>query len=469
MKQDDRKMNQIEIMRSDPVIFRDGQKMEVKGRQSELFRLLVLHDGRTVSNDLIAQLRDTDIETARSKIRDLRGQLKKIGSDELIQTDRSIGYRALLEGWQVDAHDFRGTIEPMDGAFDAQLGQTISVDVARDDVRQLKRALALWHENPATHLPAELGLEARFEGLKRKAEDRLLISQLCSQHQGEIREAIQELEHRSRRAADDLTWELLLLAYDATGKYSQLASTWERIVEYYKNRTPERLSSLRQAIGSQKAINPFRASGASANGAVQDDTDAAGTDARSLQSLCTMLGITTASQLRLADSHLTPLACIRRTRTRLYFSGVLASKWVIEPAVRSKFSELLARLDANHGDVRFLMIDPNGDGFRRLNELREGNLSLESVAPLKQLSEKHPSLQVRMYNNLPAFRIVVIDDDVVSFSPYLLAADAYLASDRGWEAPHVVLDPLAKYPLAEAFLLLFNETWENAKPIGDVV
>ena len=31
-----------------------------------------------------------------------------------------------------------------------------------------------------------------------------------------------------------------------------------------------------------------------------------------------------------------------------------------------------------------------------------------------------------MYNNLPAFRIIVIDDDVVSFSAYRLAAEAYL-------------------------------------------
>jgi Domain of unknown function (DUF5919) len=153
----------------------------------------------------------------------------------------------------------------------------------------------------------------------------------------------------------------------------------------------------------------------------------------------------------------------------LYFSGVLASKWVIEPAVRSDFRRLLARLDANKGEARFLVINPQGDAFRRLNELRQGHISTESIAPLKHLAEQHHSLQVRLYDSLPAFRIVVIDDDVVSFSPYRLAADAYLASDRGWEAPHVVLDPMANYPLAEAFLLLFNETWENAVPIGDVL
>jgi hypothetical protein len=114
------------------------------------------------------------------------------------------------------------------------------------------------------------------------------------------------------------------------------------------------------------------------------------------------------------------------------------------------------------------MINPHSDGFKRLCELRQGNISLESVGPLRELASRHRSLQVRAYDGLPAFRIVVIDDDVVSFSPYRLAAEAYLKTDRGWEAPHVVLDPVARYPLAEAFVLLFQETWKNAIPIGEL-
>jgi hypothetical protein len=145
--------------------------------------------------------------------------------------------------------------------------------------------------------------------------------------------------------------------------------------------------------------------------------------------------------------------------------GVLSSKWVTEAAVRSEFKQLLARLDAINGDVRFLIIDPDGDGFRRLSELREGHVSTESVDRLRQLIREHKCLKVRMYSNLPAFRIIVIDDDVVSFSAYRVAAKAYLKSERGWESPHVVLDPLAPYPLAEAFQSLFLETWENAKPL----
>lgn len=464
-------MNQIKIMRADPVIICNGQEGAVVGRQRELFRLLILNEGRTVSKDLIAQLRDTNTDTVRSKVRYLRDQMKEIGCDNLIKTDRSSGYRVCLQEWQVDAWEFRDTVEPLAGRFDVEFATSLSIELARNYADRLKRVLALWHENPAANLPHELGFGATFDELKRRADDLLLIARLRS---GEIREAIQALEHKVRYTPDDATWELLLLAHDAAG--SQLATTWEKIIRHYtyrgqSTRIPAKLSDLMSQLSAGASPNPFRVLQETKNSdaiqaiRIENSSD----DAQSLLSLCSTLGITTASQLRLADSHLTPHACIQRTRKRLLFAGVLASKWVIDPAIRNGFDQLLARLDASNGEVRFLVINPAGDAFKRLNDLRDGNISTESIAPLKLLADQHRSLQVRLYDHLPAFRIVVIDDDVVSFSPYRLAAEAYLASGRGWEAPHVVLDPMANYPLAEAFLMVFAETWGRATPIGDVL
>ena len=465
-------MKRIEIMRTDPVIEYNGQRAEVTGRQRELFRLLILHQGRTVSNDLIAQLRGTYIDTVRSKIRYLRGQLKKIGCDYLIENDRASGYRVCLNGdWHVDAWEFRETVEPLDCRFDVDFAASISVELARENAEKLKRVLALWHDNPAATLPHELGFEATFDELKRRADDLLIITRLRI---GEIREAMQALEHRARHAPDDATWEFLLLAHDASG--SQLALTWDKIIKHYTDRqnrarVPARLTHLMGKISASELLNPFSAlEKDDENSTIETaPVESSEDDAQSLLSLCALLGITTASQLRLAESHLTPQACIQRTRNRLYFAGVLASKWVIEPAIRSEFDELLTRLDRGNGEARFLVINPAGNAFKRLNDLREGNISTESIAPLKLLAERHHSLEVRLYDNLPAFRIVVIDDDVVSFSPYRLAADAYLSSGRGWDAPHVVLDPMANFPLAEAFLMVFTETWERAVPIGDAL
>jgi hypothetical protein len=98
-----------------------------------------------------------------------------------------------------------------------------------------------------------------------------------------------------------------------------------------------------------------------------------------------------------------------------------------------------------------LVINPYSKSFKRLHDLRKGNVSAESIPHLKKLVAAHPSFSVRAFDSLPAFRIVIIDDDVVTFSPYRLPVEGYKKSGQGWQAPHVVLDPLATYPLAEAF------------------
>ena len=69
---------------------------------------------------------------------------------------------------------------------------------------------------------------------------------------------------------------------------------------------------------------------------------------------------------------------------------------------------------------------------------------------LRSLNAAHPSFQVRLYDALPTFRIVLIDQTVASFSPYLMAPGTQRAR-TGWEAPHIVLDRTAPWPLAQTF------------------
>jgi len=152
----------------------------------------------------------------------------------------------------------------------------------------------------------------------------------------------------------------------------------------------------------------------------------------------------------------------------LDFAGVLASKWVVESHVREELDELLNRLDRDGGAVRFLIINPNGSAFKRLSILRNYQLSKESLVHLKALIEKHKSFSVKVIDALPSFRIVAIDDNVMSFSPYRLAADAYEKGGRGLDTPYVMLNPSAEYPLAEAFRLLFEENWKSAQPLQDL-
>ncbi|QXF84284.1 hypothetical protein HBA53_24555 (plasmid) [Rhodococcus pyridinivorans] len=262
-------------------------------------------------------------------------------------------------------------------------------------------------------------------------------------------------------------WPRLLRAAEMSQNYRDRTRAWQLTNEYYERVGEAMPPELSVFMPPPRPVpntptTPHRARQlASPLEPAQDGID-------HLHEIAEALGITTASTLRLRGEVMDPMQCIERTQNRLYFSGVLASKWVIDPGVRSAFDEMLTKLDAlpeRERDVRFLIIDPDGDAYSLLYQMRGGRLSSDSVPHLKELTRRHPSLQVKVIDALPAFRIVVIDDDMVSFSPYALEEERYATSRLGWEAPHVMLDPHAQYPLAEAFKLYFEERWNNARPI----
>ncbi|NUU07679.1 hypothetical protein [Leifsonia sp. C5G2] len=267
------------------------------------------------------------------------------------------------------------------------------------------------------------------------------------------------------RDPDEEVFPRLLRAAKMSQDIRQHRNAWELVRRFYEQERidfPDELSELAPRVSSlpNTPWAPHRARPLSEpleSGIKVEDH---------LHEIARLLGITTDSTLALRGAEVEPAECIARTTRRLYFSGILASKWVMEPGLRSEFDEMLIRLDGERdepGDVRFMIIDPDGDAYKELLQLRGGRLSKESVPHLRDLASRHPSFEVRVVNSLPAFRIVVIDDDVVSFSPYALEGERYATSKLGWEAPHVLLDPLAPYPLADAFRLYFEERWLSAK------
>ena len=452
-------------MRTDPVVECNGVKVAVTHKKRNLLRLLVLNHGKTVSGDAIASLRDTGAEYAASKIRDLRNQLKPLKHDDLIQTVDSRGYQIDLTDWDVDALHFKQTITEV-----GIIKESTTRNRALEVIPMLEAAINRWSANPAEGLPNDNPLIAEFENLYSRGQNSLLMARLLSGDATVMREAVITLESRTQTQPDESDWILLLRAFATLGNVQKTQKTWTRIQESYG-------ASAISANLRKIATAAMQLDGSVLFGGVQSDVGVATASFpveqvqegdSSLLNLVKTLGIATSSQLKLEGSQLTPLQCVERTRRRLYFSGVLASKWVIEPSVRSAFDELLTRLDKRGGDVRFLVINPYSKSFKRLHDIRKGNVSDESIPHLKKLVAAHRSFSVRAYDSLPAFRIVIIDDDVVTFSPYRLPIEVYKKTDRGWNAPHVVLDPLAPYPLAEAFQLLFLETWETATPITKV-
>lgn len=475
-------MKRIEIMRSDAVVKYDGKEASINRSRGDLLRLLVLEEGALVSKDDVASLgrRARQRENSRSPIRDLREDLRKVGCPNIVITEDD-GYRIDLDGWEVDTIEFERVAKRYPGALESILkGQLIESSVALQQIEELEHVIdRLWHGNPAAQLPATFRFASKFDTMKQKVENQLLMARLCSGKGEEIREATQILDHQIRRDDGSAAWALLMHAYHSLGTPVKAKGTWGKAVEHYnnghgkkkpgaKNLPAEIMDAAEHIFGAKEQTPIFPVINSPIIPSVTDiEASAPRPDSELLVEICARLGITIASNLRLQGSQVSPEQAITRTRRRLYFSGVLASKWLL-PGVREQFSELLTRLDTEKGEVRFLIINPSGKGFQRLRKLRGDKISAGSIGPLQEFVRTHKCFQVKMYDELPAFRIVAIDDDLVSFSPYRLAADFYNETEGGWGAPHIVLDPVAKYPLAEAFQLLFLENWRRAKnlPIG---
>lgn len=171
------------------------------------------------------------------------------------------------------------------------------------------------------------------------------------------------------------------------------------------------------------------------------------------------------SATRLQSSQFEPKECIEAARRKIDFMGILASKWVEQGHVRAEFEKLLLRLQSQNSFIRFLLIDPACPAFKNLKALRGGGISTGSLQSLRTLSKKFPSLQVRLYDQMPTFRLIFIDDTTLAISRYKIDQEGYFQSQYGWEAPHLVIRSDAPWSLYDAFATFFEETWRRSKPL----
>lgn len=170
---------------------------------------------------------------------------------------------------------------------------------------------------------------------------------------------------------------------------------------------------------------------------------------------------------QLRGSIFEPSSCVKMVQRKLFFIGILGSKWVIEPHVRSEFVSMLGRVAARSGSVRFLLIDPAGDYFTRLSTLRDGAISTDSIPIWQELALQHPGLEVRLYNQWPCFRLIFIDGKTLAVSRYKIDQEGYYRSKYGWEAPHVLVGVDGQWSLYDAFDLYFDQVWEKAKDVAE--
>lgn len=460
--------------------------VEVHGTHGRVLRLLALSAGHSFSTEWLAEFLGYGTP---SSVFPMIMQLRlKLGGPswgaQAIKSDHGVGYQLDPAMVKVDAFEFRELTEPLVQRYrDAAEPDDVPVNEAGDRLDTIERAVALWRVNPAIgleNLPPEHQYYYEYDLLYDRVQRLRILLALRVGTQQRLRESILLLEGKAaeNHSPDWEDWCLLIRAYHSTGNPSKVKETYARSKRYYdiKHSQPVPRQIEEYFERSQRNDPGFNLSWKREQAQIanlppsrdpqlsmpsrSEQSDAPGTD---LIPVINLIGITTHSQLRLAGPGMEPTRLMQRARRRLWFSGVLASKWVADPAVRRELSDFLTVLDHSpEGDVRFMIMNPDGPGYRRLRELRGDELSVEHLPVLARLAQQHSSFQVKVFDHLPTFRIHVIDKDVVTFSFYRLDEESYLRGDQGWESPHIVLDPLAPWPLAEAFATLFNEMWASS-------
>ncbi len=432
----------------------------ITGQEGALLRLLLLRRGHPLSKEEIGrQLTRTGKHrvlpsSVPGYVARLRG---RIGPEYVRST---AGYSSGIDPAEVDAFVFEQQIRQL-GVCD--IADIDDLDDGISDQYELLLDLhTMWHANPALPFAddyddelfrdAYLEFERYWDGLKKC----IIYSELRSRRKPRIEKAIARIKQLLEQdPSDEQLWALRYRAQASLPAHDgPLAATYEAIQQQFPRGIPAELGYTisRIAGGHQDALFDI------------DQHRRGPDDQRRIDGLIQTIGISSASELELRRSKLEPLECMGQTVSRLCFAGILATKWVADSYVRAEFGRLLERLDHSGGSARFLLINPESDGYRRFRGVRWSEGGVQPVGVLRSLSAAHPSFEVRLYDALPTFRIVLIDHSVVSFSPYLMTPGTQRAR-TGWEAPHIVLDPTAPWPLAQTFETLFEETWRTATPL----
>lgn len=182
-----------------------------------------------------------------------------------------------------------------------------------------------------------------------------------------------------------------------------------------------------------------------------------------------LLGIGSCTD-KLTDTPFIPKSCMQNVKQTLFFMGVAGSKWVNDPPVYAEFERMLRKVSAAHGEVRFLLLNPNGNGWKKLKKLRRDNLSDVSYDKYRILMKSYHCLKVRLYDPLPSFRLQFVDGTYVAVSRYKFEFSEYEKTHYGWDAPHLIVKNEAQdlaqgttkhfWSLYMAFQFLYDHIWD---------
>jgi hypothetical protein len=143
--------------------------------------------------------------------------------------------------------------------------------------------------------------------------------------------------------------------------------------------------------------------------------------------------------------------------TDFAFMGIAARKWVDTGPLLQRVVKTIANPNS---PVRFLLLDPDSEEAVRQSRLRYGNEHQvaddirDSIGKFKQFRDGGCSLEVRVYDSLPVFRIAIVDEATA----YLGFYRAGMAHD---DSPQLVLNRHGETSYFQPYKEYFETIWKN--------
>lgn len=177
----------------------------------------------------------------------------------------------------------------------------------------------------------------------------------------------------------------------------------------------------------------------------------------------------------LKGTQLEPIHCMKDVHTSLSFMGVGGEKWVKDAQLRKAFGNMLRQTKTMGGEVRFLLINPASEAYSRLYQLRGESAPYASYEHFAELVNKFDNFKVRLYSDMPSFRMQFVDETYLAIARYYFDKVAHENSGGGWKTPHLIIsaeqreygrnEPRYKGSLYGSFWLSYNFTWSHSVKI----
>lgn len=177
---------------------------------------------------------------------------------------------------------------------------------------------------------------------------------------------------------------------------------------------------------------------------------------------------------KLQGTQFEPRKCMKSVNKYLDFMGVGGNKWVDQDDKMELFLAMLERVKATNGKVRYLLINPNSKSFAQLKKLRKNKVPSSSYYKFKELVAKYDCLEVRLYDDLPSFRLQFVDQEYVAVSRYYIEHELHEKANFGWKIPHLIVRAekitniqkgQTEYQLTlyKSFEQLYQYIWEHSE------